>query len=394
MLEKLPFDDGIDRSRFYEFKGSHYEMGLQQGKSFSKNYNIGFEILRNHEGINNLRPKIIPKKIFMNIAANKTAKFVKPIFDKFAPHQAERIQGISEGSGLPIEKIYLLSGTEIVLGKLDFEIPQIRKGCSDIGYQASKTDRHHAMFSRNFDFEQMVLNFLCLRKNIPNGKYKSWDITASPLPGTFNGVNEKGLAIGTNECFPLNEVEEGLPASTIIQEALENCATTQEAFELIKTLPRGSGNVFLMNDANGDMMAVEYTSKRIYKRQTSDNFLVATNHYLVEELKSIDIPREAVFGKLAPRALQGCCINNTSWIRMNTLNNLVRSIPIISLENMMTFHRDHSADPSGKGNFDTVCHHDPVNITAASMIFDLESLDAWIAFGLPCQHDYIHFKLE
>ena len=61
---------------------------------------------------------------------------------------------------------------------------------------------------------------------------------------------------------------------------------------------------------------------------------------------------------------------------------------------MMELHRDHSADPEGKGGMCTICHHDPENISAASMIFDLKSKDFWMCFGLPCENEYKKYQIK
>jgi predicted choloylglycine hydrolase len=385
----------IDNTKIHSFAGNYFNMGKQQGEQFKKNLIHGFEIIKNHEGINNLRPKFVPKPLFFKIAQSKAYDAFSHIFEKFAPNQAERIHGISEGSGISEKMIYLLCSTEAVLGNIDYEIP-IQSGCSDIGYKQSKNERNHSMVSRNFDFERMVLDFLCNRKNAPLGKLKSWDITASPLPGTFNGVNEKGLFIGTDEAFPTSEHDIGLPASVIIQETLENCSNSDDAFEFIKNLPRGSCNIYLISDRNANMFACEYTSKRIFKRlpPANKNYLVATNHYLTPELAKIDIPQNAVFTKKNARALWGGRVNETSWKRLETATRILDSKKVFKIEDMKALHRDHSSDPANKGNFDTICHHDPVNVSAASMIYDLETMEAWLCFGSPCEKEYIHFNLN
>ena len=144
-----------------------------------------------------------------------------------------------------------------------------------------------------------IVPYLILRKNVPKGFNASYDLTAMVLPGTFNGVNEHGVFISTDEAFPLEEKEEGLSASIIIQEALEKCESTEEVVKLFQNIPRGSGNVVLVADPSDDIRVLEYTSKRLRVRtpDKGDDFIVGTNHYTLEEFKPIDLPRDAVFGK-------------------------------------------------------------------------------------------------
>ncbi|MHA1822024.1 MAG: hypothetical protein ACTSVC_16240, partial [Promethearchaeota archaeon] len=150
--------------KFEIFKGTHYEMGIKQGQIYAENLKHGLEIIRNHEGINQLRPKIMPKGLFLKLASKKALKTMEKLFEKYIPNQAERINGIAEGSLIPKGFIYLLLSAEIILGEPNYEIP-LKKGCTCVGYKDSKTSRSAPMVSRNFDFEKFVLDILCLRKN-------------------------------------------------------------------------------------------------------------------------------------------------------------------------------------------------------------------------------------
>ena len=73
---------------------------------------------------------------------------------------------------------------------------------------------------------------------------------------------------------------------------------------------------------------------------------------------------------------------------------MIRSVEKVNVEWLQKLHRDHSTSPDGKGCMETICHHDPANISAASMIIDLETLDSWICFGLPCENKYNLYKLH
>ena len=283
---------------------------------------------------------------------------------------------------------------EILLNDLDWELPHIKTGCTSIAYKSTKTKSGHTFISRNFDYAKFVVPFLMLRKNIPEGYNKTYDLTAMVLPATFNGANEHGVYIATDEAFPISEKDEGLPSSIIIQEALENCSTTAEVVKFYKKIPRGSGNVILVADSTDDLKVLEYTSERLRVRDPydGDEFIVGTNHYTFEDLKKIDLPRDAVFGKKSPEGLWGVCINETSYVRKETAETKIRQVDKVDLDWIKSLHRDHSHSLDQKGGMETICHHDPANITAASMIIDLKSLESWFCFGLPCENSYKKFN--
>ncbi|MHA1284569.1 MAG: C45 family autoproteolytic acyltransferase/hydrolase [Promethearchaeota archaeon] len=386
----------IKQDKIFEFSGSHYDMGFQQGRIFKDEFSEIISVFKNLEDIQTLKPKWLPSGLFIKLAANRAKKWFKPIIKKYAPNQAERIKGIADGSELEEKYLYLFSAAELMLAELDWELPHIETGCTSIAFKSVITESSNTLIARNFDYAKFILPYLILRKNIPKGFNKTFDLTAFVLPGTFNGFNEHGVFIATDEAFPINERFDGLSASLIIQEALENCQNTDEVIKFFRKLPRGSGNVILIADPSDNIKVLEYTSKRLYIREPyeNDEFIVATNHYTHPDLKEIDLPREAIFGKKSPKELIGICINETSYIRKETAERKIRSAQQITIEFIKDLLRDHSASENNEGGMNTICHHDPINITAASMIIDIKNFDTWFCFGQPCKNDYIKFSFK
>jgi predicted choloylglycine hydrolase len=369
-------------------------MGFQQGERFKQSLVEAFKAFKDYPDISKLRPKLIPSGLFFQLAARKSRKWFQPTLEKLAPNQAERIRGISEGSGISKNLIYLLCSTELLLTKKTYDLPII-DACTSISYSKMKTERGHSMVSRNFDYRYMVVPHLRIRKNAPNKGLKSFDITASPLPGTFNGINEKGVFIGTDEVSAIEEVEpnDSLPASILIQEALERATTSQEVFEYFKSMPRGSSNSVMVNDPSGNMFVMEYTSKRILKRVPTENYIHATNHFILKDLKGIDMPSKAKYTKDAG-PLAGIYIQESTEKRYQIADLLLNSWEKFPIEEMQSLHRDHSVTSMDIPDRNCLCRHGPIMTTAASMIFDLETLDAWICFGSPCKNEYIHHKIN
>ncbi|MHA1492038.1 MAG: C45 family autoproteolytic acyltransferase/hydrolase [Promethearchaeota archaeon] len=386
----------IDQNKIYQYLGTHYEMGFQQGKDFQKDIAQALQIFKNLEEIQSIKPKFLPTNLFMKIAANKTYKWLKPIFEKYSPNQDERIKGIADGSGINVKHLYFLCGTELLLNDLDWELPHFKTGCTSIAYKSNKTESGHALISRNFDYAKFVVPYLVLRRNLPTGFNRTYDLTAMVLPGTFNGMNERGVFIATDEAFPTAEINDGLSASIIMQDALETCNNTEEVITFFKKAHRGSGNVILVADPSDNIKILEYTSQRLHVREPyeGDDFIVGTNHYISEDLKKIDIPREAVFGKNSPKNLRGVCINETSYVRKEIAEKKIRSVSKVNVDWLKKLHRDHSASPDGNGGMETICHHDPANISAASMIINLSTFESLFCFGLPCENEYKKFNFK
>ncbi|HMF33933.1 MAG TPA: C45 family peptidase [Candidatus Lokiarchaeia archaeon] len=381
----------MSQSTLHKFTGTHYDIGRQQGITFQTTIHEAWRAIQQYDLILALKPRFIPRNLFFAIAKRKGYNLLADLLQKYCPGQAERIAGIADGAGIDVKILYLIASMEIILGVNDYEIP-LRGGCTDVAVAKEKTESGDVLFMRNFDFMRFVVPYLRVRSSAPEGRLKSIDIALHAFPGTFNGMNEAGVAMGTNEVFPLGvERSPGLPASILIQEALETCRNTQEVVELFRKLPRGSCNKILVADASGNFVAIEYTPQQLEAISSTKPFLVATNHYIAPELAKIDMPKTAVFGSKAPAPLRGHNIQETSFFRLATAENFVRSAGLVNENWLQRLAACHFVDGAHQDEWDTICHHDPVNITATSMIFNLSRRTMQACFGNPCEGSFREF---
>ncbi len=134
-----------EQHQVFHFSGSHYEMGFQQGQTFKQSLIEAFKAFKNYPDISKMRPKLVPQGLFFQLAARKSRKWFQPTLEKLAPNQAERIRGISDGSGISQNLIYLLCSTELILTKKTYDTPII-DGCTSISYEKTKTERGGRVF--------------------------------------------------------------------------------------------------------------------------------------------------------------------------------------------------------------------------------------------------------
>ena len=93
-----------------------------------------------------------------------------------------------------------------------------------------------------------------------------------------DGINEHGLSIALT--FLLSKkIKPGINGGFIVRKVLEECKTTDEAIELIKTIPISSSHNLVIADKNGKMAVIECTSEDINVRY-SDDYVIATNHFI------------------------------------------------------------------------------------------------------------------
>ena len=93
-----------------------------------------------------------------------------------------------------------------------------------------------------------------------------------------DGINEYGLSIALT--FLLSKkIKPGINGGFIVRKVLEECKTTDEAIELIKTIPISSSHNLVIADKNGKMAVIECTSEDINIRY-NDDYVIATNHFI------------------------------------------------------------------------------------------------------------------
>jgi len=367
-------------------------MGIQQGSAFRQKLRQSLIEFRNLEAIQLLKPRFFSPGFFIKIMGLVLKGKYERILKRNAYSQWERMLGIAKGAGISVDFLYFIYAAEMILGVVDYEIPY-KGGCTSVLLKSSLMKSNHTTIARNFDYAKFIVPYLCARANQPDGRLKTFDMSAMLLPGTFNGFNEAGVFISTNEAFPTaRDIRKpGLSASILIQEALETCQSSDEVANFFKKKPRGSCNIISIADSNDELIVLEYTSKEIHEVYPDDDkdYLIATNHYVTPSLARIDLPRDAVFGKKAPASLRGVVINETSYTRRKTVDKLLsgKKHQEIDDEWLFSLLRDHSAN-DGKGGMETICHHDPENITAASLVVDLKTKEMFACFGSPCMNEY------
>ena len=92
--------------------GDDYEMGVQYGKVLRDKIHKMLENLPDMGMIKAMRPKIVPKKWFVNTLKKDTEKLMKNDILKYYPRQCERLRGIAEGAGVELSMIMLMISLE------------------------------------------------------------------------------------------------------------------------------------------------------------------------------------------------------------------------------------------------------------------------------------------
>lgn len=199
--------------------------------------------------------------------------------------------------------------TSRLLKGLPIDLGVTGDGCTAF---VTKNDKGEILFGRNFDFyyapslqlfttpengyasvSTVNLSFAGYsEEHLPDGSvFNRFPTLAAPfLP--FDGINEKGVAIAllaVPEAQPPYNVDHvTLNTTTAIRLVLDKAATTDEAVELLRQYNiYFSGDVtchYLISDANGHSVIVEYYDHAIQVVETEEEYLIASNFIAYNDL--------------------------------------------------------------------------------------------------------------
>ena len=251
-----------------KFNGTHYEIGLKQGKFYKK------EKLK-------LRKKIDKKLLDKQIE----------IYKKFYPEHLEKLKGISDAMKEPLEKVQF--------NFIAFPLQQLKRkikrenGCTIFGIKTNET----TIVGRNYDWVPITRRIFEI--NTINLHGKIYFIAVSDMGiwknkkdsfiyDIVDAINKEGLYIGLTFAYD-NHYNYGVWPTDMISLIAENCKNIKEVKEKFKKIPLACPKNFFIADKKGEFCIIEHTSKKFKVIKPKDNFLIQTNNYLDKELSKEDV---------------------------------------------------------------------------------------------------------
>ena len=230
----------------------------------------------------------------------------------------------------------------------------------------------------------------------PEEGYKCIGLTQDMLVGVHHGMNEKGLAVGINYGRSWKKDVNGLPdyriggfpSTILVQQTLENCATMEEAIELISKCPmRGNGAHYGILDKQGNACIVETTASRHAIRYPKDGTLVHTNLYMTEELDDANVPESVTWKTkhmVRPYYLSPKRRHERAYDLVKKMEDKLNKEEIYKI---LSDHNGREPDD------DTVCTHGEVGSTLATITCIPKKLEFWVTDTHPCQSQQELFTL-
>lgn len=230
-------------------RGSYYEIGVQLGTSLKESPLYSHHLKRRKRSLQDFKVNL---------------EEVETLLNCFAPGLWAELKGLSHGLDWSLEEtVHEYSG---------FQQEWISSGCSSLAKDG--------IYVRNYDYHPKTYEGRLLLVQ-PTGGYSSIGFSGRGI-GRIDGLNEKGLAVGFHF---VNRIKpgDGFICTTIARVLLDTCKDTDEAVEVIRTIPHRHSFNYSLYDRKGKAAVVEASPRGIGVYHHSS--LSCTNHFQLNHMK-------------------------------------------------------------------------------------------------------------
>lgn len=289
-----------------------------------------------------------------------------------------------------MRKLLLGTAVELLLNRI---VPT--KACTAVAVSRDRSRTGEPIIAKNFDYPRASEDLYVARFSRPTELAHSIDITAAPLAGCHEGVNDYGLAVAYNYGHFSGKAEARVSITTLVQELLEQCDSVDDAIAHLDGRPRDGGALLMLADAGGNIASVEVSPDAVAVRRGRDHgdVLVHANHAVTETMQGCDVPRDARFPRWwRPKEVAGTRFHESSETRHGRAQELLEATDAIGEAELAALLADHG--PAGEGSDYTVCRHGPYYATTCSVMLFPRRREVKVMFGSPCAGEFVTLSLE
>lgn len=254
---------------FYEVEGNYQQVGEFLGLTFRKN--IQESIFKRRIEIKNYE-SYLPK-----------SQECLEITQKYFPNLITESAAVAKGADMPLIEYFFLNNREVYDPAEDWD----RKTAANPDHctvVAGFDDEGKLVIGHNEDWSIEALDEIYILKvTIEETTFIGLNYM-SAIAGLSASMNNFGLVQCINDIYQTNQI--GVPKNYLARAILE-CFTLDEAEKLIRETPKASGFNHVLATGN-EVRNIEIAGNNIGIQRTIGQPYVHTNHYLTEELKSLE----------------------------------------------------------------------------------------------------------
>ena len=349
------------RIKEVEVSGTPYGMGFQYGSAcpeIGKMFELTCEAC----------------KLERDAAISLSPKYI-PFIEEYSPEIASEMKGMAEGARVDLREIVFLNIW------YELSLRGCMGGCTSFAASGEGTNDGELIIGQNLDMTPAWDEMLVLLKMKPSRGPKILAVTPVGLLGLLS-LNSAGLALDGNMLAhkDLMGFSEGVPHMVWVRKA-QSAENIGKAIAAIASAKKtGVAVNTLLGSQEGDIVDIEVTPDDLGFLYPQKGFIVHSNHFYTERFKSRDL-----MGTLLP----------DSYVRSQRLATLMeRHRGELSTDVMRELLTDHNNHP------DSICRHvdrdAPPELqikTVASVISYPKEQKMYIAYGNPCEKEYVEYKL-
>jgi isopenicillin-N N-acyltransferase-like protein len=342
--------DQAARVRIVRVEGNHYEAGFQLGTELKANLIRSVRWMQERDDWEKARAEAL---LFLQYSKQHVPEYV------------DEIQGAADAAGLELGDLFATICEEIT-------DPNYRhtRGCSDLIASNDVTRDGHVLVAHNNDTHSSTEERVTIVHYRIDGEPEIVAVGYGGL-GISVGYNSAGISLTGNQ-LDSNDMRPGVPRMLLVRKIL-SATTIVEAIDAAVLQPRASNYNQVISDSNGEIYSIEGSATDYEPLYAEDGYHVHTNHYTSLPMRHFEADRQWI---------------SSSIVRYNRGRRLLKKqLGQITVESLQKALSDHVGHPR------SICRHGSGVKTTFSVVIDLTTLTMYLAWGNPCEEEYVEYRL-
>jgi len=275
------FDLSIHELPVIELEGTHYQMGRTYGEICREKMAELYEVRL----LSALKHASTRGREFSVEHAVELADECITEVKAYDPLGYKELMGMSEGSGLSMQEIYIMQGLTDFRDFLTWGQLPDGLGCTSMIVSRERSASGQLILAQNWDLMTSNMPYVCFVKRKPEIGPETMSLTVTGGLSMI-GLNSEGLAIGTNN-IKTTDSRRGVHYLNIIHRAL-SCATASEAEHAIQYAHRSGAHYYMLGDKSGDYYGIECSATKHGILKGDAGVVTHCNHPLHPEVASLN----------------------------------------------------------------------------------------------------------
>ncbi|MEZ6193112.1 MAG: C45 family peptidase [Phycisphaerales bacterium] len=202
-------------------KGDPYSMGYQHGRAYAKPIGELAEMRMRLCGSDDWAKAGVHRRVILDLAER-----CMPYHYRFDAVLCAELEGISDGSGVPMPELLVMNGFTDFVDVLHQHIVDDPGGCTAVLTAPSESRQGHAFLAETWDMHTGATPFVLMLDIRPDAGPAVMTFTLNGCVGMI-GMNEHGIAVGINNLYT-KEGKRGVTWPFVVRKMLaqDNLADT------------------------------------------------------------------------------------------------------------------------------------------------------------------------